>query len=143
MLNFVIKELDEFERLGVIVRLDEQNGILYLVIPRDLSKDNIKDNIERIKSLGIRVFSKVKGVNEYYNVHGKLLDRKRPLEDYELLECARDTLHKMKVEDSVEKMMTVHNAEVFRSLSEKVTKEELEKVQEHIKFLRMLGGVGL
>ena len=143
MLNFIIRELDEFERLGVIVRLDEQNNILYLIIPRDLSKDNIKDNIERIKNLGIRVFSKVKGINEYYNVYGQLLDRNRPLEDYELLDCARDTLGKIKIEDSVEKMMTIHNAEVFRCLSEKVTKEELEKVQEHITFLRMLSGVGL
>lgn len=136
VIGLLLAEVQELDRLGVIYKIDEPNLTMYLVIPRDLSKDNIRDNIERIKSLGMRVFSKVKGVDEYYNVNGEKLDRNKPLTDLQKLDYAREFLDES---DFCNKdMMNDKNRKAGMKLFSLVTKEELEEIRETIEMLNVL-----
>lgn len=143
MEELLVKEVEELERLGVICRVVPFPPAIYLVIPRDLCKDNISDNISNLKSIGIKVFSKVRGVNEYYNVNGCLLSRARKLTNDELYELAHRFLGTSEINysKSIDDMMTNERTiNAYTELSSNVTKEELEEVLDHITFIRLIRG---
>ena len=127
--NWLISEIEELERIGVICSLKENDRSLYLIIPRDLCKDNIVENIERLKMAGIRVFTKIKGINEYYNMHGDKLDRKVSLSNTEISHYAYEFIKDSKA---------VGEIKAATKLFENVTREELKDIQESIALLKLL-----
>lgn len=127
--NWLISEIEELERVGVICRLEEDDRLLYLIIPRDFCKDNIVENIGRLKMAGIRVFTKIKGANEYYNMHGDKLDRKERLSNLEISNYAYEFIKGSK---------DIGEMKAATKLFENVTREELKDIQESIALLKLL-----
>lgn len=134
----LIDELAEFERLGVITRADDINNTLYIVIPRDLCKDNIKENIERVKLLGVKVFSKVKGVNEFYNMYGELIKRNKHLSSDEIVGYAMEITSRCNTPKDIDNLDSV-TVKTCKDIFKKVTKEELEEIREMCSKLKILG----